>query len=217
MRHDLVKSVRLRLAPFTRHLPAEHHVRRRQIVFAVVAQDIFRKRMRYDAEPAACPPVVPEDLAHPVEHLRHMALHIVEPIALLPLHILIRHADDIVEKRIDAGVKIFDEVFLQRVADLREILPHILHKAGIMNGRGAVDHGIVMVEHQAGIFHAWLLRVGDEHSIGKKRPLVKRALFRALFALFTRAYGKKTRSRASFCLLRLQIRLRCRTWGRTCW
>ena len=45
-----------------------------------------------------------------------------------------------------------------------------------MNGRGAVDHGVVMVKHQAGIFHACLLRVGDEHSIEKKRPLVKRAL-----------------------------------------
>lgn len=60
--------------------------------------------------------VVPQNIAHPVVNLRHVVLDILVPVRLLVLHILLGHADLAVEKVIDAGVKVFEDVFLQRVA-----------------------------------------------------------------------------------------------------
>ena len=110
--------------------------------------------MRHDADRAARVHVVPQNIAHPVVNLRHVVLDIFVPVRLLVLHILLGHADLAVEKVIDAGVKVFEDVFLQRVAlRLGEKLRRVLGKAGIVHRRGGVDHGVVVIEHKAGVGH----------------------------------------------------------------
>ena len=83
-----------------------------------------------------------------------MVLDVFVPVRLLVLHILLGHADLAVEKVIDAGVKVFEDVFFQRVA-LRPggKLRCILGKAWIVYRRGGVDHSVVVIEHKAGVGH----------------------------------------------------------------
>ena len=83
-----------------------------------------------------------------------MVLDVFVPVRLLVLHVVLGHADLAVEKVIDAGVKVFEDVFLQRVAlRLGEKLRRVLGKAGVMHRRGGVDHSVVVVEHKAGESH----------------------------------------------------------------
>jgi hypothetical protein len=75
----------------------------------------------------------------------------------LVLHLLGVHPHLVAEKRHHARVEVLQEIVLQRAVIVREELPAVLHEAGIVHRRGAVDHGVVVVDDEAGIEH----RVGS--------------------------------------------------------
>ena len=133
--------------------PAEHHVRLGQTVFAVVAQDVFRVRVRDDAQRAAGALVPPEQLAHAVVGTRNVALDVVVPVALLSLHLLLAHADDVTKQRDDAGVEVILYVLVKRIVHLRVVYAGVLDEAGVVNCGGAVNDRVVVIDHQAGVSH----------------------------------------------------------------
>ena len=112
--------------------------------------------MRYDAQHAALLLMPPKQLAHAVVGLRNVVLDIVVPIYLLALGLGAAHADDIAEKRDNAGVKVVFYILLKCVMHLGMIDTCVLDKAGVVDRGGAVDNGVVMIDHQTGISHVFL-------------------------------------------------------------
>ena len=55
-----------------------------------------------------------------------------------------------------AGGEVGDKIMLQRACPPRVTLIQILLEAGVVDRRGAVYHGVVVVKNQAFIFHAFL-------------------------------------------------------------
>ena len=115
----------------------------------------------------------PKQLAHAVVGLRNVVLDIVVPIYLLALGLGAAHADDIAEKRDNAGVKVVFYILLERVMHLGMINARVLDKAGVVDRGGAVDNGVVMIDHQTGISHVFL------------RDLIITYIYYTLFFSFT--------------------------------
>ena len=56
-------------------------------------------------------------------------------------------------------IEVFQEIMIQAAALVRKKPLQIGHKAGMMDGGGAVHHRVVMVKDQAFIFHITLFSI----------------------------------------------------------
>ena len=102
----------------------------------------------------------PQNLTHTGVHRRRMLLDVCIPVALLVEHILVAHAD--AAKQLDyAGVEVFLQVALKRVVGVRVKLRRVLLEAGKVNGRSAVNDGVVVVGDKAGVSHVLLRGVAS--------------------------------------------------------
>ena len=115
--------------------------------------------MGHHAQFSAAFGLLPKQLAHTLIGFRHMVLNICVPISLLMLYLLVAHADDIAEQRHDAGVKVIGKVLCESAVYMRMVFGHVFNKAGEMNRRGAVDHRVIVVDHQTGKSHIRLQRI----------------------------------------------------------
>ena len=153
--HDLIQRPGLGLTLLGRKLPAEDGVGHGKTVFPVVALDRIFDRVGNDGNEAAKRFVPRENFPHAGEYPRDPGSHVVLPEAVLIVHLFFGQPDLSHEKRNDAGCKVPAEIVLQRIMlCLRANLLEKFTEAGVMNRCGAVDHGIVMVEHQTLVAHA---------------------------------------------------------------
>ena len=105
------------------------------------------------AQPAAAALLLPKDLRHAGVDLGHVILHVGVPVGLLVLHLRIAHAHVVPEEGHHAGVKVLHKIVLQRAVIVGKIFLTVLHEAGVVHRRGAVDHGVVVIHDKAGVEH----------------------------------------------------------------
>lgn len=97
----------------------------------------------------------PQQLAHAVVGARNVALDVVVPVALLALHFIFAHADDVAKQGDDAGVEVILYVLVESIVHLRVVYAGVFDKAGVVDRGGAVNDRVVVVDHQAGVSHSF--------------------------------------------------------------
>ena len=96
-----------------------------------------------------------------------MAADIVLPEARLLGEVLVRHAEALAAHGDEARLEVEQEIVLKAHAPARVVFLQILHKAGVVDGGGGIDDGVVVVKDQALVFHK-RLRSRFFHSIAQQ-------------------------------------------------
>ena len=162
---DLVNGPRRGLAPLGVRVPTVDQFRRGQIVRAVVAQDVLRHGVAHDADVPARGAKPVQQVMHAGERIWHVRAHIVQPRLVLDVHLHVGKAQNVAAQGAEARLERVGKKVVERHVHVRPQLLQRLHEGRIIDGRGAVDDRVVVVEHQALVAHARRLLCLTLHSI----------------------------------------------------
>ena len=127
---------------------------------AVVTQDRLRHGVTHDADVPARGMIPLQQLAHTGEGVRHVRARALQPRAVLEVHLAVGKMQNVAAQRAEAGLERVGKKVVERHVHVRPQRSERLHEGRVIDGRGAVDDRVVMVEHQTLVAHGRrLLRV----------------------------------------------------------